>query len=154
MILLATQALALDLALRIEQPDLPTHRVVLCGLSEEGTSSARIQVPGPGLLAWQFHVFARPGDSEGQLLVSIPFAAVDLRAGAAGDSESELHTITPAVVPTFPLAVGGSGTVTYPMLVEGAPHPRVVVPGQEEVVLPRFTMVATRLAPGTAGCAL
>lgn len=153
MLLLATQALALDLALRIDQPDLPTHRVVLCGVSEEGTSSARIQVPGPGLLAWQFHAFARPGDSESQLLVSVPFAAVDLRAGPAGDSESEMHTITPAIVPAFSIAIGGSGTVTYPVLMEGAPHPSIVIPGQKEAVLPRFTLVATRLAPGTAGCA-
>jgi len=152
MLLLATQALALDLAIRIDQPDLPTHRVVLCGVSEEGASSARVQVPGPGLLAWQLHVFAQPGERDGELLVSIPLAAVDLRAGPRNDAESEVHAITPALVPAFPLAVGGNGAVTYPVLVEGALYPRVVVFGQGEAIVPRLTIVATRLAPGSAGC--
>lgn len=152
MLLLTTQALALDIAVRVEQPDRSPQRFVLCDIPDDGSGSARIEVPARGLLAWQFRVSARPHEEAGQLLVSVPFAVVDLRAGPSG-SDSELHTITPAAAPAFPLHVGESGTLTYPVLIEGTPQPRIAVPGQKEAIVPRFTVTVSWLPPGSAGCA-
>lgn len=153
MLFFASPAFAADIALRVEQPDIPPYRTVLCGVSEEGTSSARLQVPGPGLLAWQFHVYARPGDREGDLLVGVPVGAVDLRARPPGDSESEWHTITPVIGPAFQLPPGGSARQAYPVEIGGLPYPQVQVPGQKAPVVPRFTLTVTRLVLGSAGCA-
>jgi hypothetical protein len=152
MLFFASQALAADVGLRVEQPDLPPYQAVLCGVSEDGTSSPRLQVPAPGLLAWQFHVQASPGDREGDLLLSVPFAVVDLRARAPGDSESEWHTITPVTVPAFQLPPGGSTGQAYPVQADGALHPQVLIPGQTEPIVPRLSLTVTLLVAGSEGC--
>ncbi|MDO9280484.1 MAG: hypothetical protein Q7U06_01145 [Pseudomonadota bacterium] len=143
MLLLATTAFALDLALRVEQPDLPPTRVVLCGLAEDGMSSETLEVRTRTLRAIRFHVFARPV-ADGVLQVDVPWAVADLRHAPLGPDESEVHKIVPAVQPAFLLKVGETRAQAYPVDLEGRPYP---------AHSPRFTLTVTRLAPGAPGCA-